>query len=71
MIVYLPLLWVRTRRTQIILGTIGMVTDIIRVDLLAWNVLGRWQAHRDGNRAPEKWWMMPTLRPGIRIPGEL
>lgn len=69
MTIYFPLLWVKTRRTQIALATAGLVADIVRIDLLAWNLKARWDA-RKGEKVDVKWWSMPRLKKGIRIPGE-
>jgi len=67
MFLYLPLLWTKHRHMHIILATLGLVFDVVRVDLLVWNIVGRWQARRDGN-VKVRWWSMPKLKPGIRIP---
>lgn len=74
MTIYMPLLWVRMRPIQIALASAGLVTDVMRVDLLVWNFVGRWQSRSGHQRSREqvevKWWGMPILKPGVRIPGE-
>jgi hypothetical protein len=69
MFLYMPLLWVKHRRTHIVLASLGLVADVMRVDLLAWNLIGRWQAWK-GRKVKISWWRMPVLKEGVRIPGQ-
>lgn len=68
MLVYTPLLLITQRRAQITLAALGIIVDLARVDLVAYNLMGRfarWSA------TPERRGLlaMPRLKEGIRIPG--
>lgn len=70
MCVYTPLLWVEDRNTQIILASLGILVDLARVDLIAYNIMGRfsrWTENRDGEARGLL--SMPKLKEGIRVPG--
>ncbi|GFZ51669.1 hypothetical protein JCM24511_09437, partial [Saitozyma sp. JCM 24511] len=81
MFVYLPLIWVTSRTAQIIIASLGIAVDIMRLDLIAYNLMGRWHLRRQvkewaksqpvgpGEQRPGvKWHNMPSMPEGFRIP---
>ncbi|ORY30203.1 bacterial low temperature requirement A protein-domain-containing protein [Naematelia encephala] len=71
MFLYLPLIWVTSRHAQIILASLGIAVDLIRVDLFVHYIRGRilqWR-HGDHDTQAKKIALhkMPDL-PNMRIP---
>lgn len=84
LLVYLPLVWVADRRTQVILASAGILVDLSRVDYIAINLLGRFGRWReqgtsrggsesgsrsDADRERMGLLSMPKLKEDIRLPG--
>ncbi|RSH92466.1 hypothetical protein EHS25_008882 [Saitozyma podzolica] len=81
MFVYLPLIWVTNRTAQIVIASLGIAVDIMRLDLIAYNLMGRWHLRRQAkewaksqpvgpaeHRPGVKWHNMPSMPEGFRIP---
>jgi hypothetical protein len=68
MFVYAPLLVITNHRAQITLAALGIVVDLARLDLVAYNLMGRF---RRWSASPERRGLlaMPRLKDDIRIPG--
>jgi hypothetical protein len=78
-----PLIWVTNRTAQIVIASLGIAVDIMRLDLIAYNLMGRWHLRRQAkewaksqpvgpaeHRPGVKWHNMPSMPEGFRIPGE-
>jgi hypothetical protein len=75
---------VTDRTAQIVLASLGIVVDILRIDVIAYNLMGRWHLRRkvkqwarsrtqdtqDTDRPGNyKWHNMPDMPDGLRLPG--
>ena len=82
MLVYIPLLWVTDRHTQIVLACVGIVLDLSRVDFIVINLYGRLGSWRtsEGNEGMREsagqgaervgLLSMPKLKEDLRLPGQ-
>ncbi|KAK4688918.1 hypothetical protein P7C73_g1188, partial [Tremellales sp. Uapishka_1] len=67
MLVYLPLIWVTSRRAQIIIASIAVVVDLLRIDHVFYKLATHWKYHRqlrDWKRRGEEFEGSKPNKPG-------
>ncbi|KLT41203.1 hypothetical protein CC85DRAFT_312927 [Cutaneotrichosporon oleaginosum] len=71
MFAYTPLLWVRARRAQVACAVAGIALDLMRVDMILYNVYGRWlllRRRRDVRRQIAAGELDPARAPDTSLP---
>lgn len=72
MFVYLPLLFVTSRRAQICIAIAGMVVDLIRFDVLMYYLGSRylhWKKRRAGGESSHSVFRIADLPAWVKLPG--